>query len=201
MKFILASSNEGKTKEILNVLKPIGIDIVKAKEQIEVAETGTTYTENALLKAEAYYKKFGEPTVADDSGLSLNEFPNILGVYSARFAPELNDYAQKCDQLLHYMIENKAVTRKAAFICVLCFYLAPDQYFFFEGNMAGTIAHQRKGVKGFGYDPIFIPDGESFTLAEQPEYKAQNSHRARALIAAKAYLENYFKSKNSLPNV
>lgn len=201
MKFILASSNEGKTKELLNVLSPIGIDIQKADEKLDVAETGTTFTENAFIKAEAYFKKYQVPTVADDSGLSLFNFPNILGVYSARFAPELNDYADKCDHLINFLKEKNAENTKAAFNCVLCFYLGPDEYFFFEGNLTGTIASQRKGDGGFGYDPVFIPEGEDFTLAQKPDYKAQNSHRARALFSAKSFFEKYLEGKNTLPNV
>lgn len=181
--FLLASGNAHKAEEFKELFSDT-LTIQAAPKTLEVDETGKTFVENAYLKAKAYFETYKVPTLADDSGLVVDALPNILGVQSARFAPELPSYTDKCLKLIE-LLEGK--DRKAYFVCVLCFYLSPDEVYFFEGRVHGIIGNELKGEKGFGYDPIFIPerkedDGKS--LAELPEWKNEFSHRAKAALAA-----------------
>jgi XTP/dITP diphosphohydrolase len=189
--FILASGNAHKAEEFEELFGDV-ITVTAAPHSLEVDETGNTFTENAFLKAKAYYETFKTPALADDSGLIVEVLPEILGVQSARFAPELPSYPEKCQHLLNLLEEKKVEERSAYFISVLCFYLSPEEVYFFEGRLPGKIGHELKGSAGFGYDPIFIPerkeeDGKS--LAELPEWKNQFSHRARAVQAALQYFQ------------
>lgn len=189
--FILASGNAHKAQEFKELFGR-SIDVKAAPESIEVDETGKTFTENAFLKAEAYYKKFKTPALADDSGLVLEGMPDLLGIHSARFEPGLKDYKDKCQRLLQIYQERKVENRNAYFVCVLCFYVSPDETYFFEGRVHGKIGDSFKGEHGFGYDPIFIPerkeeDGKS--LAELPEWKNEFSHRAKAVHSALSFFK------------
>jgi XTP/dITP diphosphohydrolase len=178
--FILASGNAHKAEEFKALFGDV-ISVAAAPNSIEVDETGKTYTENAFLKAKAYFDEFKVPALADDSGLTIEALPDILGVQSARFAPELKTYEEKNTLILSKL--EKESDRRAHFTCVLCFYLSVDEVYFFEGRVMGEIGKSLAGVGGFGYDPIFVPerkenDGKS--LAELPEWKNLHSHRARA---------------------
>lgn len=196
--FLLGTGNAHKAEEFkdlfLNTLK-----ISPAPRTLEVDESGKTFIENALLKAKAYYDTYKVASLADDSGLVVESLPDILGVQSARFAPELPDYADKCLKLVE-LLNSTHKDRRAYFVCVLCFYLSPDEIYFFEGRVQGMIGNKLKGGKGFGYDPIFIPerkenDGKS--LAELPEWKNEFSHRAKAVQAAVEFFkESIDKTRN-----
>ena len=199
MEFILASSNQHKAIELDQLLTPAGLNIIAAPQSLEVDETGTTFLENSLLKAQSYYQQFKRPTLADDSGLVLEGMPEMLGVYSARFAPEFKDYRDKCDKLLQIYTEKKIKDRRAYFVCYLTFYISPSQIFHFEGRVHGEIGTEYCGDHGFGYDPIFIPDklkDQNLTLAQSPEWKDLHSHRARACLQA----IDFFKQKQ-LPSL
>jgi XTP/dITP diphosphohydrolase len=177
---ILATGNAHKAEEFAVLFPAEIISIKAAPEKLEVAETGTTYFENALIKAQCYYDKFKIPVLSDDSGLTVESLPDDLGVYSARFGGEgLNDKARA-----HLLLEKlaKYENRNAFFTCVLCFYLNPREIFYFEGRVKGKIDRKYTGEGGFGYDPVFIPDDHDGvkTLAEIPEWKNKNSHRAVA---------------------
>ena len=184
--FLLASGNAHKAEEFKELF--VGTCTIQpAPRTLEVEETGKTFIENALIKARAYYDTYKVPTLADDSGLVIEALPDILGVQSARFAPELAEYADKCHKLIHILSTMPATERQAYFVCVLCFYLSPEEIYFFEGRVHGEIGHELRGEKGFGYDPIFIPerkenDGKS--LAELPDWKNLFSHRAKAVQAS-----------------
>lgn len=192
LKFLLASGNFHKTKEFEILFSSI-INIVPAPFTIEVEEKGITFEENAFLKAIAYYQKFQHPVMADDSGLIVKSLPEELGIYSARFGgPEL-DQRQKCELLLK-KLENypDQEGREAYFVCVLCFYLDPTEYYFFEGRIDGHIGHEIRGTEGFGYDPVFIPIGAvgiQQSLAMIPDWKDKNSHRARAAQKAMQFFK------------
>lgn len=195
--FLLASGNAHKAEEFKELFEGI-LTINPAPQTLEVDETGKTYTENAFLKAKAYYDTYKTPALADDSGLNIESLPDILGVQSARFEPELKDYSDKCKKVIELLSTKES--RAAYFVCVLCFYLSPDEVYFFEGRVHGTIAFELKGEKGFGYDPIFIPerkelDGKS--LAELPEWKNEFSHRAKASQSALHFFkESMDKTRN-----
>lgn len=187
--FILASGNAHKAEEFKELFRGV-LTVTAAPKTLEVDETGKTYTENAFLKAKTYYETFKTPALADDSGLNIEALPEILGVQSARFAPEAKDYADKCKKVIELLSSKE--NRQAYFVCVLCFYISPEEVYFFEGRVHGTIGFDLRGSEGFGYDPIFIPerkeqDGKS--LAELPEWKNEFSHRAKASQAAL----NFFK--------
>ncbi len=185
MEYILASTNAHKADELNELLSAGGLAITAASEKFEVVEDGETFQENALIKAKAYYDKYGKPTVADDSGLVVPSMPEILGIYSARFAPELPDYKDKNLKLIELLEDKPDEDRKAYFVCYLCFYNGPEEIFFFEGRVHGTIGEEIKGSEGFGYDPIFLPDGQGGkSMAQVSEWKMKNSHRAKACSGA-----------------
>lgn len=182
--FILASGNAHKAEEFKELFQGT-LAVSPAPKTLDVDETGKTFTENAFLKAKTYFEAYGVPALADDSGLVVEALPDMLGVQSARFMPELPAYADKCNKLMELLAGKES--RAAYFVCVLCFYLGPDEVYFFEGRVHGVIGTELKGDHGFGYDPVFIPerkenDGKS--LAELPEWKNEFSHRAKASQAA-----------------
>lgn len=188
--FLLASGNKHKAQEFKELFE--GKIVVNASPQtLEVNESGKTFSENALLKAQAYFEVYKVPTLADDSGLVLEAYPDLLSVQSARFAPELESYTDKCARILEIYKEQE--NRNAYFICVLCFYVSPEEYYFFEGRVHGTIGRKIQGTHGFGYDPVFIPErkeNDGLTLAELPEWKNEFSHRAKACQSALAFFQN-----------
>jgi XTP/dITP diphosphohydrolase len=179
MDFILASGNAHKAEEFSDLFGE-EVSVSKAPEKLDVDETGDTFQENALLKAKAYYDKFQTPVMSDDSGLVVNALPNELGIYSARFAPEEETYVGKCTKLME-KLQGKE-DRSAYFVCVLCFYISPEEVYFFEGRVNGVIGEKIKGNDGFGYDPVFEAEGlDGQTLAQNPEWKQKNSHRSKAV--------------------
>lgn len=184
--FVLASSNAHKAQEFAELFSG-KLSVVPAAKALAVDETGSTYIENAELKARAYYQHFKSPSLADDSGLTVEALPDILGVQSARFLPEAPDYKARCLEILQRLKDVPEQKRQAYFTCVLCFYQSPEEVYFFEGRVQGTIGHEYRGEHGFGYDPIFVPlraEADGKTLAELPEWKNLNSHRAKAAWAA-----------------
>lgn len=187
--FVLASGNSHKAKELGELFDSSIISISPAPEQVEVEETGSSFSQNAALKAHAYWGQLGRPTISDDSGLVVEALPGELGVTSARFGGEgLSDRA-RAELLLEKMAGKKGVDRSAHFVCVLSFYFSPDEVFFFEGRMDGEIATDYRGEYGFGYDPVFIPthhQGDQ-TLAELPDWKKEHSHRAQAAALAQRF--------------
>jgi len=198
--FLLASGNAHKAEEFKELFSGI-LNISASPQTLEVDETGETYTENAFLKAKAYFDIYKIPTLADDSGLTVEGLPDILGVKSARFAPELKSYEDKCKLLLQ-MLSQKKSSRTAYFTCVLCFYLAPDEVFFFEGRVLGKIGDELRGSKGFGYDPIFIPDRKEdngMSLAELPKWKNEFSHRAKASQTALHFFKESMDKSHKKP--
>lgn len=190
MKLILASSNEHKAKELTELLK--AFDVQAASEKLEVIEDGEDFMENAAKKASAYFDKFSAPVISDDSGLVVEALPNELGVHSARFGGEGLTDRERAELLLEKMkgVEN----RDCYFICYLCVILSEQETYFFEGRLKGKIAHEYKGEHGFGYDPVFIPlafNDEGKTVAQAPEWKMLNSHRA----VASARLNEFFEEQ------
>lgn len=188
MKFLLASGNAHKVEEFKILYEGAPLEVEVASEQLDIEETGETFMENALLKAKAYYEKFGSPVLSDDSGLTVEALPNLLGVKSARFAPELESQSLKNQKLLELLegVEN----RRAYFTAVLCFYINPDEIYFFEGVLSGSISKVISGEKGFGYDPLFIGDGREQSLAEDIDWKHLNSHRAKAVASSIDFFKN-----------
>lgn len=197
--FLLASGNAHKAEEFKELFYGV-LKIHPAPRTLEVDETGKTYTENAFLKAKAYFDTYKSPALADDSGLTIEALPDILAVQSARFAPELSDYADKCKKIIGLLSDKE--NRAAHFTCVLCFYISPEEVYFFEGRVHGVIGSELKGEKGFGYDPIFIPERkeqDGLTLAELPEWKNEFSHRAKASQAALHFFKESMDKTSKKP--
>ena len=189
IELILASGNAHKAEEFNDLFDPKLISVKAAPEKIDVVEDGTSYFENALLKARAYYEKFKVPVIADDSGLSVAALPEELGIHSARFGGDGLKDRDRAELLLKKM--DGVSTREAFFSCVLCVYFNEKEIFYFEGRMAGMIAYSYRGSTGFGYDPVFIPtekSEEGLTVAELHEWKQKNSHRAIAVGFAQKFL-------------
>lgn len=194
MELILASGNPHKAEEFNELFDTSIIKVDAAPEKLEVVEDGTTFQENAFKKAEAYFKKFKKPTLADDSGLCVPARTDILGIHSARYADHLPDYQQKNDHLLGELQNLKDEKRKAYFVCYICLYLSPEEIYYFEGRVHGVIGERQQGEEGFGYDPVFLPDGQNgLSLAELPEWKNIHSHRAKAAKACQQFIQGYEK--------
>lgn len=192
MEFLLASANAHKAEELNKIFAQSKIDITPASKKLEVIEDGTTFQENAFKKAQAYFEEFKTPTLADDSGLVVPARTDILGVHSARYAPQFDDYKDKNNYLLEELKDLKGDDRAAYFVCYFCFYISPVEVYYFEGRVHGKIADSASGTEGFGYDPVFLPDGQNGkAMAEVLEWKMSNSHRAKAAFAAIKFFENY----------
>lgn len=188
--FILASGNAHKSEEFNELLDINLLGVKPAADKIEVEENGQSFSENALLKAEAYFHRFKKPVLSDDSGLVVSSLPGELGIHSARFGGVALSDAERTKLLIEKLGSN--TNRNAYFVCVLCFYLSPQEIFFFEGRCHGVISTEIKGDKGFGYDPIFIPEGQELSFAEDPVWKHQNGHRAKAVIQAQKFFSGFF---------
>ena len=192
MEFVLASANAHKAEELNTLLNQGGLTISASKDKYEIIEDGMSFQENSFKKAFGYFEKLGVSTVADDSGLVIPARKDILGIYSARYAPEHNDYKDKNEALLRDIANLKGDDRKAYFVCYLCFYISKEEVYFFEGRVHGVIGDKAQGEDGFGYDPIFIPDGRGGeSMAQVGEWKMGNSHRAKACGAATKFFQGY----------
>ena len=189
---IFASHNKGKIAEITEMLKPLRIAVKSAldMELPDVEETGSTFAENSLLKSKTIAELTGIPCIADDSGLCVDALNGAPGVYSARYAPD-RDFDRGMDKLLAEMTASGNQSRKAHFSCVISLAYPNGEYKLFEGRVDGQIAPEKMcGPDGFGYDPLFIPDGYDCSFAQMgKEAKNKISHRGRAMNLLKAYLE------------
>ena len=192
---ILATGNPHKVEEFAELLSGLPLEVQSAAVcggMPDVEETGTTFAENAQLKAAALRgaAPSGAFVLADDSGLEVDALGGAPGVYSARYAgPSASDEAN-VDKLLHALDGIPQVERGARFRCVLCRIGPGDQIEFFEGHCEGRIAMAPGGKAGFGYDPVFVPKGHERSFAELGEaVKHQLSHRAMAVRAMRAGLQ------------
>jgi XTP/dITP diphosphohydrolase len=181
MRIIFATNNTHKIREIRSMIPP-GIGLVSLADinfTHDIAETGDTLEENALIKARTIYNICQLPTFADDSGLEIACLNGEPGVHSARYAGETKNMEDNIDKVLLQM--DKETNRKARFRTVIAFIYNGEE-FLFEGIITGTIIRERRGHSGFGYDPVFIPDGRTITFAEMsPDEKNLISHRSDAL--------------------
>ncbi|MBQ9270887.1 MAG: RdgB/HAM1 family non-canonical purine NTP pyrophosphatase [Alphaproteobacteria bacterium] len=188
---VFASHNAGKIAEIKQILTPLGISVKSAADMNlpDVAETGTTFAENSLLKSQTIAKAVGLPCIADDSGLCVDALNGAPGVYSARYAPD-RDFDKGMDKLLNQMEQSADKSRKAHFSCVVSLAFPNGEYKLFEGRVDGTIATAKMtGTEGFGYDPLFVPDGYNISFAQmEKSEKNKISHRGRAMQKFKDYL-------------
>ena len=186
-RLVIATHNPGKLKEFRVLLGPVALDLVSAGELgvPEPEETGSSFETNARLKAEAAAKATGLPALADDSGIEIEALGGAPGVYSARWAGDKRDFRAAMARVERELAEKGALDGetppRANFNCTLCLAMPAGETEFFEGKAFGHLTFPPRGDKGFGYDPIFLPDGYSETFAEMgPEKKDAISHRAVA---------------------
>lgn len=182
-KLVIASHNPGKVREILEMLGPYGIEPVSAAQLDlpEPEETGTTFLANAELKALQAADLTGLPALADDSGLCVDALGGEPGIFSARWAGETKDFRvamQRVNDAIEATGPN--ASRDAHFMCVLALAWPDGHVEWFEGRVDGTLVWPPRGTGGFGYNPIFVPEGSDQTFAEMPDAKKAISHRARA---------------------
>lgn len=196
MELVLATYNTGKVREMKEMFAGLGVDIkslADISDITEVAETGSTFAENAELKAAGYARQVGKWVIADDSGLEVTALGGRPGVHSARFAGENSDHAHKMSVLINEMFESDSNDRSARFVCSMAVANERgDVEFAAEGECRGTIAEHARGTNGFGFDPIFIPEGFDKTFGElAADVKSRMSHRARAAETILRYLRDF----------
>ena len=182
---ILATNNKSKVKEISEMMSGsdiIFVSLADAGINVEVEETGTTFEENALLKAREICKLSGKPTISDDSGLEIDALDGAPGIYSSRFMGEDTSYDIKNNALTEKLENVADPDRTARFRCCMALVLPDGREFVTEGAMEGIIAREPKGINGFGYDPIlFIPEYNRTSAELSSEEKNNISHRGEAL--------------------
>ena len=195
MKFILASQNRHKLVEMQSILEKHGIEVVLQSDmglKVDVEETGTTFAENAMLKAKAVMEASGLPAIADDSGLCVDVLGGAPGVYSARYGGEGLDDVGRYRLLLENMKGMGPRTAKFVSVITCCF--PNGDVITARGECPGTIAFAPMGEGGFGYDPVFFIPGMKKTFAQlTAEEKNAISHRGKALEIFKGKLEEYLK--------
>jgi XTP/dITP diphosphohydrolase len=194
---LVATNNAGKVRELSRLLTglPLRLRLLSEFPGVpEAEETGTTFAENAALKALHYSSRTGLLTLSDDSGLSVDALGGAPGVYSARYAGRDATYAERMARLLGELEAAGGDERRARFVCVIAVAdPSAGTLETFEGTCEGRIADAPRGTGGFGYDPLFIPDGHDQTFGELPEHvKHSLSHRARALAPAARHLRTLF---------
>ena len=193
---ILASRNKGKLKEIHAILEKFGMETISRDDAglptFEVEETGTTFEENSYIKAKAILDIAHTITIADDSGLEVDALGGAPGVYSVRYAGEGCTPADNNEKLLRELKDVPEEKRGAAFVSVITMLFPNGDKLVARGECRGHIATQLRGEGGFGYDPLFIPDGENRSFGEMSgEEKNRISHRARSL----QILENMIRDR------
>lgn len=193
MRAVLASHNKKKIAELRTILSGLGVEVLSQADvgvSLEPEETGTTFAENARIKAEAVMRATGLPAIADDSGLMVDALGGAPGVYSARYGgPGLDDTGRW--QLLLRNMEGQT-DRACRFVCAICCCFPDGTELTAYGECPGTVAHEAHGVGGFGYDPVFWLPQYGKTMAElTPEEKNAISHRGKALRAFKEGWEDH----------
>lgn len=198
MKLVLASKNAHKLEEMQAILSALGVEVVSEAEagvDVEVEETGTTFEENAFLKAHAVMEASGLPAVADDSGLCVDALNGAPGVFSARYGGEGLSDVERYKLLMDNL--RGTLDRRGKFVSCICCCFPDGGKVESRGECPGTIAYAPKGEGGFGYDPVFFVPGLKKTFAQlTPEEKNAVSHRGAALRKFKEELENYLNGIN-----
>lgn len=200
--FVLATHNPGKLKEFDKIAKRLGFSVITRDEagvphDFDVVEDGTTFEENSYKKAHEIMLMTGMPTMADDSGLMVDSLDGAPGVYSARFCGVDGDSKRNYTKLLSLMEGMKGDERKAHFTTVITVCYPDGRTVTASGQCFGTIAEEPSGEQGFGYDPVFIPDGYDYTFGVMgPDVKNKISHRAKAMEQLEKHLEEESKSWN-----
>jgi XTP/dITP diphosphohydrolase len=196
MVIVAATQNKHKIKEMSEILRPFGMEVVTQAEaglaEMEIDEDGATFEENSMKKAKAVSAVCGKPAIADDSGLEADALSGRPGIYSARFAGVAGEGADKANnrKLLSLLEGVPDALRTGRYVSVVTLVFPDGRALVARGECEGAIGHAEAGAGGFGYDPLFTPSGHSGTFAQlTPETKNRISHRAKALAGLRRLLE------------
>ena len=196
-KVIFATSNEGKMKEVRSILEDLGMEVLSMKEagiEADVVEDGTTFEENALIKATEIQKICGEIVLADDSGLEIDYLNKEPGIYSARYMGENTSYTIKNQNLIDRLEGVEDEKRSARFVCAIAVAFPDGTTQITRGTIEGRIGYEEKGSNGFGYDPIFyVPEYGCTTAELSLEQKNEASHRGKALRMMKEIIRDKYQ--------
>lgn len=186
MKVVLATHNQGKVEELRAILAPLGLDLV-GYDGPEPVEDGTSFLENAFIKARAAHQHTGLPAIADDSGIQVEILGGSPGIFTAIWSGSKDNVANR-KLLLAQLKDIHQEHRAASFVCTIAF-VTDSEELSFTGVWSGSVATEERGTNGHGYDPVFIPEGFDVTAAElDPEVKNALSHRSIAVSALMDYL-------------
>ena len=192
-KMMFATGNEGKMREVRMILGDLGAEILSLKEagiQAEAEENGTTFEENAVIKAKEIMEKTGALVLADDSGLEVDALNGEPGIYSARYMGHETSYHIKNKNLIERLEGKTGEERSARFVCAIAACFPDGRVLTTRGTMEGQIGYEEKGENGFGYDPIFyLPEYQCYSGELPLEEKNKLSHRGKALRLMKEQLE------------
>lgn len=192
-KLIFATGNEGKLKEIRMILGDLGVEILSLKEagiNADVEENGTTFEENAVIKATEIMKLTGEVVLADDSGLEVDALNKEPGIYSARYMGHDTSYRIKNQSIIDRLEGREGEERSARFVCAIAAAFPDGKVITTRGTMEGQIGYEERGENGFGYDPIFyLPEYQCYSGELPLEEKNKLSHRGKALRLMKEELK------------
>lgn len=184
-RIIFATGNQGKLREIREILADLGIEVISMKDagiEADIEENGTTFEENAVIKAKTIHDLTGEAVMADDSGLEIDYLNKEPGVLSARYMGEDTSYHIKNANLVERLAGVPDEQRTARFVCVIALVLPNGEILTTRGDFEGRIGYEEKGENGFGYDPIFyVPECGCYSAELKPEQKNAISHRGQAL--------------------
>jgi len=200
-KVLVSSNNKDKISEIRKVFENEDFIILSLEDiglNIDIVEDQETLEGNALKKAGEIFSISKIPTISDDTGLYVEALNGEPGIYSSRYAGENVTYDDNCQKLINNMKRIPETKREAYFKTVICFYIEKDKYYLYEGICNGKIINTKRGAEGFGYDPLFIPNGFKKTFAEMNEdEKNKISHRGRALEKLRSFIKMYTSNINS----
>ena len=196
-KVIFATSNAGKMKEVRSILEDLDVEVLSMKEAgvfVDVVEDGTTFEENATIKATAIQKECGEIVLADDSGLEVDFLNKEPGIYSARYMGEDTSYRIKNKSIIDRLEGVEGEDRSARFVCAIAAAFPDGTVEITRGTIEGQIGYEEKGENGFGYDPIFYVPEYGCTTAELTlEQKNEASHRGKALRKMKEIIREKYQ--------
>ena len=196
-KIIFATTNKNKIREVNMMMEGFDVELVPMSEMgidVDIEETGTTFEENAIIKAKAISDLTGEIALADDSGLEVDYLDGAPGVYSSRFLGEDTPYEIKNDYIIEKLKDAKGDERSARFACAMAMVFPDGDVETCYGTIEGLIGYEQRGTNGFGYDPIvYVPEYEMTTGEMAPELKNSISHRGKALEQMKEVMKRRFK--------
>lgn len=191
-RIIFATTNQGKVKEVKMMLRDLGVEVFSLKDinlNVDVEENGTTFEENAIIKAKAISEITNEIVLADDSGLEVDYLDKAPGIMSARYMGENTSYDIKNQAIIDQLAEAKGTERSARFVCAIACVMPDGETFTTRATIEGEIGYKIEGEEGFGYDPIFyVPEFQCTTAQLTPEQKNKISHRGKALEEMKQIL-------------